>query len=195
MQELSTEKKIIAAAREVFTKKGFAATRTRDIAEEAGINLALLNYYFGSKEKLFRIIMEEQVSEMLGNIGPLLAQTDLALDDKVKAIVDSYTNMLLKNPDLPLFVLNELKVNNHFFQKTLENAYTSSYPVIEKQLAENGYDISVIDFVMNIVSLTIFPFVSKPLYLSSNNISDEEFNQFVLNRKDEIPQWIKKLSK
>lgn len=195
MQELSTEKKIIAAAREVFTKKGFAATRTRDIAEEAGINLALLNYYFGSKEKLFRIIMEEQVSEMLGNIGPLLAQTDLTLDDKVKAIVNSYTNMLLKNPDLPLFVLNELKVNNHFFQKTLENAYTSSYPVIEKQLAENGYDISVIDFVMNIVSLTIFPFVSKPLYLSSNNISDEEFNQFVLNRKDEIPQWIKKLSK
>lgn len=195
MQELSTEQKIIAAAREVFTKKGFAATRTRDIAEEAGINLALLNYYFGSKEKLFRIIMEEQVSEMLGNIGPLLAQTDLALDDKVKAIVNSYTNMLLKNPDLPLFVLNELKVNNHFFQETLENAYTSSYPVIEKQLAENGYDISVIDFVMNIVSLTIFPFVSKPLYLSSNNISDEEFNQFVLNRKDEIPQWIKKLSK
>jgi AcrR family transcriptional regulator len=55
--DTTTEAKIKAAARVVFHKKGFAATRTRDIAEEAGINLALLNYYFRSKEKLFDIIM------------------------------------------------------------------------------------------------------------------------------------------
>ena len=55
----STEEKIKIAARSVFHKKGYAATRTRDIAEEAGINLALLNYYFRSKEKLIDIIMTE----------------------------------------------------------------------------------------------------------------------------------------
>jgi len=48
--DTSTEAKIKAAARVVFHKNGFAATRTRDIAEEAGINLALLNYYFRSKQ-------------------------------------------------------------------------------------------------------------------------------------------------
>jgi AcrR family transcriptional regulator len=53
--DTTTEAKIKNAARVVFHKKGFAATRTRDIAEEAGINLALLNYYFRSKEKLFEI--------------------------------------------------------------------------------------------------------------------------------------------
>ena len=46
----STESKIKDAAKIVFHKKGFTATRTRDIAEEAGLNLALLNYYFRSKK-------------------------------------------------------------------------------------------------------------------------------------------------
>ena len=54
MEELTTEQKIVEAARKIFTQKGYAATKTRDIAEEAGINLALLNYYFGSKENLFK---------------------------------------------------------------------------------------------------------------------------------------------
>ncbi len=57
----STEEKIKEAARRVFTQKGYAATRTRDIAEESGLNLALINYYFRSKEKLFDIIMLEHL--------------------------------------------------------------------------------------------------------------------------------------
>ena len=56
---LSTEEKIKAAARKVFMEKGYGASRTRDIAEEAGINLALLNYYFRSKEKLFNEIIQK----------------------------------------------------------------------------------------------------------------------------------------
>lgn len=58
--DLSTEQKIIEAARKVFTRKGYSATRTRDIAEEAGLNLALLNYYFRSKQKLFELVMAEK---------------------------------------------------------------------------------------------------------------------------------------
>ena len=57
----STEEKIKNAARIIFHQKGYAGTKTRDIAEEAGINLALLNYYFRSKEKLFGIIMVESL--------------------------------------------------------------------------------------------------------------------------------------
>src|ERR1700748_2737311 len=67
-EEISTEEKIKAAAKKLFTQKGFAATRTRDIAEEAGINLALLNYYFRSKEKLFELIMMENFRQFLQGI-------------------------------------------------------------------------------------------------------------------------------
>ena len=65
IEDSSTEEKIKAAARKVFTRKGFAATRTRDISEEAGINLALLNYYFRSKEKLFDLVMMENMQHFL----------------------------------------------------------------------------------------------------------------------------------
>ena len=69
--EVTTEDKILSAASKVFTEKGFAGTRTRDIAEEAGINLALLNYYFRSKEKLFQQVMKLKIVLLFGKILPI----------------------------------------------------------------------------------------------------------------------------
>src|SRR5262245_28336772 len=107
----STEDKIKAAARKVFTKKGFAAARTRDIAEEAGINLALLNYYFRSKEKLFDIVMMENLQQFLLGLKSGLHDEKSSLNEKVKLIAENYINMLKANPDLPLFVLTEIRAN------------------------------------------------------------------------------------
>src|SRR4249920_1132140 len=98
---LSTEEKIKAAASKVFTKKGYAATRTRDIAEEAGLNLALLNYYFRSKEKLFELVMMEKMESFFGTIIPILNDTSLSLEQKIVAVSEKYTVVLLENPDLP----------------------------------------------------------------------------------------------
>ena len=76
-KELTTEEKIIDAARKLFTQNGFSATRTRDIAEEAGINLALLNYYFRSKQNLFQIIIEEKFDQLFGVIIPFYRIGDI----------------------------------------------------------------------------------------------------------------------
>ena len=95
--ESTTEEKIIAAARKLFTQKGFSATRTRDIAEEAGINLALLNYYFRSKQNLFQIIIEEKFDTLFGMIGPILSDKEVPLEEKISTLVASYTLMLLEN--------------------------------------------------------------------------------------------------
>src|SRR5580698_3307924 len=111
IKEQSTEEKIKAAARKIFTKKGYAATRTRDIAEQAGLNLALLNYYFRSKEKLFEIVMIEKVQQLLAFMSPVLNNPDTSLHEKIDLITPSYIDMLLKNPDLPMFVLSEIKSN------------------------------------------------------------------------------------
>ena len=99
--ELTTEEKIIIAARTVLTKKGFSATRTRDIADEAGLNLALLNYYFRSKKNLFRIIIEEKFDELFGMIGPILSNPDISIEEKIETLVTNYTALLLENEDLP----------------------------------------------------------------------------------------------
>ncbi len=188
--ELTTEEKIIAAARTVFTKKGFSSTRTRDISEEAGINLALLNYYFGSKEKLFRLIIKEEFEQLFGMITPILSDAHVTIEEKIETLVNNYTKLLLKNEDLPMFVLNELKSNKDIFESILQNARLLSQPIIEIQLKERGFTISTINFIMNIVSMTLFPFLSKPLFVSSGLLKEEEFTSFVMDRKQQIPAWI-----
>lgn len=188
--ESTTEEKIIAAARKLFTQKGFSATRTRDIAEEAGINLALLNYYFRSKQNLFQIIIEEKFDTLFGMIGPILSDKEVPLEEKISTLVASYTLMLLENEDLPLFVLSEIKSNEFILEKVKQNAELLSQPVIENQLKERGFTISSFNFIMNVMSLTLFPFMSKPLFVASGLVKEEEFAQFVTERKKEIPTWI-----
>ncbi|MGN6539204.1 MAG: TetR/AcrR family transcriptional regulator, partial [Ginsengibacter sp.] len=81
-KDTSTEEKIKEAARKVFMEKGFAATRTRDIAEESGINLALLNYYFRSKEKLFHEVMSEKIQQFFGVLFPIINDSSTKLETK-----------------------------------------------------------------------------------------------------------------
>ena len=119
----STEEKIKNAARIIFHKKGFAATRTRDIAEEAGINLALLNYYFRSKEKLFDIIMLESMQNFLKSMAALFNAEQNTFDEKVESFVSNYLDFLTEQPDLPLFVLSELRSNpSGFISKISANS-------------------------------------------------------------------------
>ena len=195
MEELTTEQKIEEAAKKIFTQKGFAATKTRDIAEEAGINLALLNYYFGSKENLFKIIVLKKFKELFGLLTPVLSDDKISLEEKTKTLVDYYTELLMENEELPIFVLNELRNHEKIFDEVLQTARTISQPVIEKQLKEKKINLSVPDFIINVLSFTIFPFVAKPLLLSSGVLAEDEFPAFVKKRQTEIPIWIGKLLK
>ena len=188
-KELTTEEKIIDAARKLFTQKGFSATRTRDIAEEADINLALLNYYFRSKQNLFQIIIEEKFDELFGIINPILSNSEISLEEKIETLVMNYTKMLLENEDLPFFVLSEIKSNEFIAERVKQNAEILSQPVIENQLKERGFTISSFNFIMNVMSLTLFPFMSKPLFVTSGLVKEDEFAHFVIERQKDIPTW------
>lgn len=195
MGELTTEQKIEEAAKKIFTQKGFAAAKTRDIAEEAGINLALLNYYFGSKENLFKIIIIKKFKELFGFLTPVLSDEKISLEEKIKTLVNYYTELLTENEELPIFVLNELRTHEKIFDEVLQMARTISQPVIEKQLKEKGISLSVPDLIINVLSFTIFPFVAKPLLISSGILTNDEFPAFIKKRQAEIPVWIGKLLK
>src|SRR5687767_4981818 len=105
----TTEERIKNAARVIFHQKGYAAARTRDIAEEAGINLALLNYYFRSKEKLFDIIMFETFHGFLQSMTGVFNDRDTTMFQKIEILAERYIDLLIKQPDIPLFVLSELR--------------------------------------------------------------------------------------
>lgn len=194
MEPLTTEQKIIKAATKLFTQKGYAATKTREIAEEADINLALLNYYFGSKERLYKEVVKNNLGMLLEVMIPILSDEKVSLEEKVVTIAENYTQLLLENEELPIFILNEWTVNEDLFVDITRDAGLFAKPVIEKQLKENGMKVSVPDFIANLLSLIMFSFVAKPLIISSGLVEEEEFEDFVNRRKEKIWEWITKIN-
>lgn len=195
----STEEKIKLAARKLFTEKGFDAVKTRDIAAEAGINLALLNYYFRSKEKLFDIVMVENFEQFIKQLIPVLGDGSLSLEQRLERVVERYIDMLLANPDLPFFIMNQLKQDS----SKLFSIRERMWEVREKFISEMGMhlkngkttDVNVVHFMINFMSLIIFPFVAKPMLMKVNNLDDKSFNGLMEERKKLIPVWLKAILK
>lgn len=192
--KISAEEKIKEAARKVFTQKGFAATRTRDIAEEAGLNLALLNYYFRSKEKLFEIIMKEKMQQLFGIISPILNDDTLTIEKKIDQLIAQYIDMLLQNPDMPIFVLSEIRNNSDLFKKMqVGKLIQGSHFVL--QLKEKQPGIQPLQFIISMLGMVIFPFVSKPVFKSVGALNEQSFVEMMEERKTLIPLWVKAMLK
>ena len=195
-KDISTEERIKAAARKVFHQKGFAGTRTRDIAEEAGINHAMLNYYFRSKEKLFEMVMMETMAQFFKGVNLMLNDENTSLDEKIDLIVSNYVDLLLKEPELPTFILNEVRPNPQAFveQNPIKEALTHS--VLTRQYTEavargEITEPNLMQAILNVIGLVIFPFIAKPILTSIVNIPEEQYKALMLQRKTLIPQWIK----
>jgi len=189
--DLRTEEKIKEAARIVFTRKGYAATRTRDIAEEAGINLALLNYYFRSKQKLFEQVMLEKVHQVFGRIGPVFNDPATTLEYKIEHVVALYIDMISRHPDLPLFVLSEIKNHPEHFAQTFQVGQILQHSSFITQLHEKRPDIHPLHFFMNTMSMVLFPFVAMPVFKAVGMADEGQFMTMMQDRKTLIPRWVK----
>ncbi len=193
---MNSEERIKAAARKVFHQKGYAATRTRDIAEEAGINHAMVNYYFRSKEKLFGIVMTETMGQFFKGVGVILNDESTSLEKKIEQVVANYIDLLLEEPDLPTFIFNEVRPNPQFFveQSPIREVLTNS--ALTRQYAEavargEISEPNLMHAILNVIGLVIFPFVAKPILSAITNLPEEQYKALMLQRKEQIPQWIK----
>lgn len=196
--DTSTEEKIKEAARVVFHRKGFAATRTRDIAEEAGINLALLNYYFRSKQKLFELIMVETTAAFFRTMDIVLNEKNSSLEEKVAHIVSNYIDLILKEPDLPIFMLSEIRNNPDLLLQRLPIEQVIMKSVFfqqHRQAVGEGRitEANPLHFLLNILGLTLFPLIASPLLKRVGNLNEEDFHQLMEERKKLIPVWIKSM--
>jgi len=189
--DTSTEEKIKEAARKVFTQKGYAATRTRDIAEEAGINLALLNYYFRSKEKLFEIIMMEKMHALFGVLVPVLNDSTTSLEKKIELVSVNYIELLSHTPDLPLFVLSEIRSSPQAFGERMQANKLIKDSHFIKQLTEKRKDLHPLQFLMSLLGMLLFPFIARPVFGSVGVLAQKEFDFLMEERKRLIPQWMK----
>jgi AcrR family transcriptional regulator len=125
-----TEIKIKDAAKFLFLKKGFSATKTREIAKESNINLALLNYYFTSKRKLFEIIMLETVYDFFSKMVEVYNDEKTTLEEKLKLTSSKYIDMMIAEPHLPTFIVNELKNNPSSLLKILKGKMIMSLSLL-----------------------------------------------------------------
>ncbi|MDN3549383.1 TetR/AcrR family transcriptional regulator [Mucilaginibacter aquaedulcis] len=191
--DISTEEKIKEAARIVFTQKGFQGAKIRDIALQADINLASVNYYFRSKEKLFEIIMTEAVQQLFDKAIPVVNDSTTTLIQKIEFLVAFYIDLVLNNPDYPFFIIGEVMSgsNNLPLIKNLEPLLKSHFA---RQLAALNTDGKIAyhpyHVIMNLAGMIIFPFISRPPLLKSGKFNAEEFEQMMQERKKLIPVWI-----
>jgi AcrR family transcriptional regulator len=198
--DLNTEQKIKTAAKIVFQTKGFAAARTRDIAEVAGMNTALLNYYFRSKEKLFQLIMFEALSDFMQNMGVVFNDGGTTLERKVELIAENYIDLFIREPDLPIFVMSEIRNHGAEILERLPAANTIMQSVFIKQfkeLAKKGKitESNPLHFIMNLLGLVVFPFMGSPTLKKVGKLNDRQFNQLMQERKKLIPVWVKAMLK
>ena len=194
--DASTEEKIMAAARVVFHRKGFAAARTRDIAEEAGINLALLNYYFRSKEKLFVLVMIETLTEFFGSVSVIINNPETTFEEKIEQFAAGYIDLIFREPDIPLFIMSEIRNNPEQLLQKVDIGKTVFNSVFIHQFAEaveqgKIKDQNFLHFMMNFIGLIVFPFIAKPLLQAISGLNEDQFNALIEERKKLIPVWIK----
>jgi AcrR family transcriptional regulator len=190
----STEEKILAAAKKVFLAKGLDGARMQDIADEAGINKALLHYYFRNKDKLFEQIFTEVVMVMLPRVKNIF-ESDCSLFEKIELFCKEYITQIIKTPYVPIFILNE--INRHpeaFLKKVFSITEIPVHPIVKQIKAEikKGVikPIEPIQLLMNTISLCLFPFVAMPMIRLITGMSKEQFIALMEQRKIEVPKMI-----
>ncbi|CAN5390758.1 hypothetical protein BH11BAC2_BH11BAC2_03440 [soil metagenome] len=194
-KDQSTEKNILNAAREIFQQKGLAGARMQDIADRAGINKAMLHYYFRTKEKLFEVIFQEALEKFLPRLQIIFGEEG-SLFEKIELFVGEYIDLLLDNPQIPMFVLNQISTDpetffSNNFSGNRQIPFQMMMNVFEKEMEQGN--IRVVHpkhLIVNIMSLSVFPFVARPMLQRVMGVTDVQYRKFLTERKQEVINFI-----
>jgi len=187
------EKRITEAATRVFIKKGSAGASMQDIADEAGINRTLLNYYFRNKEKLFELVFAKVTECFLpGFISTMRSSMDIF--DKFRGIIDIYFDLLLENPLFPIFIIHEISADPSLLIKLMKqkglNPDQISQTIQDEMKSGKIKDTDPRNLMVNLLGLIIFPFAARPLIegLLFHNNSGYTM-EFIENRREYLKEY------
>lgn len=196
ISEPCTEEKIFNAACSVFFQKGFDGTRMRDIAAEARINISMLHYYYRSKEHLFSLVLSKAFENIYQHILEIVRK-DTSVMEKIRGFIEVYVDFFMQYPHLPRFLLNEValrkelpSLNTHHMQVISE-----VFQTIDRQLQIAGQKklirpVSSHHLVLNIISLSIFPFLAQPVTTKILKFTPQEYQTLLADRKEEIISFV-----
>lgn len=177
------------AAKQVFVRKGYEATKMGDVAAEAGIGRTALHYYYRTKEMLFDAIFDQLIGALLPNLGAIIDE-DTSFLEKLPKIIDQYVKTLQRNPLFPIFVINELeRAPEHIYHSILKNP-SRIEPIIrmrrqmEKEM-EQGLlkKLPVYYVATTLISLLVFPMlVRNPFTAIFMGGDAEKYEDFLQER-------------
>ena len=198
----TTETKILDAAHAVFLRVGTAGARMQEIADEAGVNKALLHYYFRSKERLAAAVFERVARGLFARLG-MVAMSDIDLETKVRRIIAAYLDEFVRTPYAPGYVICEMNQNPDRAQQLLSMVgapVSDSVPAVpflgalakqidERVAAGQMRPIAPRQFLANLVSLCVFPFAARPMLSVVFRMDDAGFREFIEERKTALPEF------
>jgi len=192
--QTETEEKIISSAEKLFYQKGKAGTSMQDIADDAGINRTLLNYYFRSKDKLFEAVFRNAMSSFVPNLAAVL-RSDMRFEEYVPYMVTTIIDAMLENPQIPIFVLQELSSNPERMPQIIKEMGIDPSLAIRKMKAERegefeeGTDPR--QLILNVISLCIFPFAARSVVTEILYGGDSElYIESMKQRKELLPKLV-----
>jgi TetR/AcrR family transcriptional regulator len=192
-----TEEKIFEAATEVFTEKGMYGARMQDIANHAGINKALLHYYFRTKDHLFNAVFEKLARKMFMKFAPVFKE-NLSLEEKIRFFFREHITFLQENPRLPGFILNEINRNPSHIKKLLKNFDLKAlWSMLAEQHKDelHKYNISedsIPQIMTSIAALSVFPFAARGILEGIFENIGVDFDIYIEERKDFAADFVLK---
>jgi AcrR family transcriptional regulator len=184
-----TEEKIIASAEKLFYRKGKAGTSMQDIADDAGINRTLLNYYFRSKDQLFEAVFRKALGGMVVAFRQLM-HSERPFVEHFPVMIKSIIDELIDNPQIPIFVLQELSSNPERVPVLIKEMGIDPEAAMEKMASEgSGFSPGGMDprqMILNILSLCIFPFAARPVVTALLFSGDQEAYLAAMRQRKEL---------
>ena len=164
------------------------------------MNLALLNYYFKSKEKLFELVMLETLVSFFQTMGMVFNDETTTLEKKIELVAEKYIDLITAEPEIPLFIMSEIRSHGAAILEKLpvvnlilQSTFIKQY----KEAAQKGKitEPNPLHFLMNMLGLIVFPFIGSPMIKKVGRLSDRQFDKLMQERKKLIPVWMKAMLK
>ena len=193
--DLSTEQKILEAAKIVFIQKGLDGTRLEGIAKEAGINKALLHYYFRSKENLFETIFDQMIEKFVPDFT-IIVESKKPIEEKIELFVHRYIDFVSTNPQVPIFLITELNRNPERMKDILSRTQNFgkiqqfAFQMITEMQIGRIKSFNPLHLILNIISLCVFPFIAKPVLQAILQIKDDDLTVILQQRKEEVSRFL-----
>jgi TetR/AcrR family transcriptional regulator len=198
-RDRDTQQRILDAAHTVFLRRGSAGARMQEIAAEAGVNQALLHYYFRTKEQLARAAFERAGAELMPAVIDVLG-SEAPLEKKVAQVIRLELDRLSRTPYLPGYIIGEVSHHPERASQLIASMTRGLTPdeirprvfgVVKRQIdarvaAGAMRPIAPEAFMVNLVSLCIFPFAARPMIQAMLGLDDGGFERLIEKRRKDL---------